>query len=63
MQITLCGLFPLTLALSHRERELTVRFFIPYPNLHHRIDPVLRHHHGDVFHRHAGREVDVLKLL
>jgi hypothetical protein len=56
-------LSPLTLTLSLRERELTVRFFIPYPNLHHRVHAVLRHHHGNIFHRHARREVDILQLL
>ncbi|GAB7480377.1 hypothetical protein OUHCRE19_26480 [Enterobacter asburiae] len=58
-QATLCGLFPLTLTLSLREREqieLT-------PNLHHRVHPIFRHHHGDVFHRHARREVNILQLL
>ena len=70
-QATLCGLFPLTLTLSLRERGLSVRFlantaYVPFAlnlNLHHRIHPVLRHHHGDVFHRHARREVDILQLL
>lgn len=50
---------PLTLTLSLREREPIVL----NPHLHHRIHPVLRHHHGDVFHRHARRDVDILQLL
>ena len=68
IQVTQCALFPLTLALSLREREPIVRFVPPTqlalnPNLHHRIHSILRHYHGDVFHRHAGREVDILQLL
>ena len=33
------------------------------PNLHYRIYPILRHHYGDVFHRHARGDVDILQLL
>jgi len=71
MQVTLCVLFPLTLTLSQGERGLSVRFLantahVPValnPHLHHRIHPILRHHYGDVFHRHARRDVDILQLL
>lgn len=68
MQVTLCALFPLTLALSLKGEgtDCAVCHPTPFelnPNLHHRIHPILRHHHGDVFHRHARRKVDILQLL
>lgn len=55
MQVTLCVLLP----LSHREREpIALNLY-----LHHRVHPILWHHHGDILHRHARREVDILQLL
>lgn len=39
-----------------------MRFVIPHLNLHHRIHPVFRDDHSDVFHRHACRDMNILQL-